>query len=396
MNPSFTKLSQAEWDRLMLRDIPPSKVVEHFYAELPIRTFKDVLRSVYPNDDIKARLSEGLQRFRASVAAIAWQWPKDKKQPAPDSVRRMIGNWLNGVSEPRERSDSIGICFALGLDANTSDMFLRQTSEYGFHLREPHEAALFYCLKSGKDIDATAAFLSGLDLSLGQDAAADNILTDIVESEFHKVHTDEDFIAFLDQNRNRFGKMHQYAYKYFDQYYRALASPNEESKLSIEHVVARYLRLSVPVGTNLEGYDALQRMIRDAWAGETSMKSILGRTADVTRKSLLLLYVATSGMGQEIYSSQREREASNAGFDWDFADDMTPEEALTNHAVAIDLMLNDCGFAALDPRNPFDWLILYSLRIDEANDEMMSRRLEKVLKRLFAGDADGNDLHGTR
>ena len=156
----------------------------------------------------------------------------------------------------------------------------------------------------------------------------------------------------------------------------------------------------MPLAENLEGYSKYQKNIREAWLSETSVKRILERKEDVTRKALLLLYIASGGAGKsgngegiDIFENELD--------EWDDFDDLTPQQSLEEHTTHLDLILSECGFARLDPRTPFDWLVLYSLCVNEADyyDEeqkhefgLMSERLEEVLKLLFAETA-GNDLH---
>ena len=47
-----------------------------------------------------------------------------------------------------------------------------------------------------------------------------------------------------------------------------------------------------------------------------------------------------------------------------------PEESYTEeHCRRINLMLSQCGMALLDPHNPFDFLILQSLRLERGGRE---------------------------
>ena len=87
------------------------------------------------------------------------------------------------------------------------------------------------------------------------------------------------------------------------------------------------------------------------------------------QRVLLLLYVITGGVDDEDAYDELDE------------DYITPEERLETHCWRIDMMLDACGMGRLDPRNAFDWLILYSLRVDE--DSAMDERMEAVLGRLF-------------
>lgn len=47
----------------------------------------------------------------------------------------------------------------------------------------------------------------------------------------------------------------------------------------------------------------------------------------------------------------------------------------------INLILNECGMNELDPRNAYDWLVLYSLN---TNDTIgMNEKMEQVIQFLF-------------
>ena len=54
---------------------------------------------------------------------------------------------------------------------------------------------------------------------------------------------------------------------------------------------------------------------------------------------------------------------------------------MQDHWWTVNAMLADCGMAALDLRNAFDWLILYAIAAEP--DEAMSERLEQVIEELY-------------
>jgi hypothetical protein len=94
------------------------------------------------------------------------------------------------------------------------------------------------------------------------------------------------------------------------------------------------------------------------------------REEDVTRRVLLLLYLITEGG------------ISNEDSDAYLLDeDFTDEERFEEHYWRLNSMLNDCGMGKIDPRNVFDWLILYCLKSSE--DEAMSERMQTVLDIIF-------------
>lgn len=44
-------------------------------------------------------------------------------------------------------------------------------------------------------------------------------------------------------------------------------------------------------------------------------------------------------------------------------------------------MLNNCGMGRIDPRNAFDFLILYSIRPEQ--DTFMSERMAEIVEELY-------------
>lgn len=386
MSANFTALSQTQWDMISGREMTAAEVVEHFYSDMPIRKSKDILLSSYSGEDLKEQLTEGLFQFKSSETLMRLFGGDSFKPPVRDSIRRTVGNWLKGDSEPNKRADLIGVCFALGFDAQRADIFMRHSTDGNFHLRKPAEAALYYCLKSGKSISQSADFIAGLNLSLSGSAAGGNAATELVAEAFDEVGDDAEFVKFLEENRSLFGMTRNTAYDYFRRYFTVLANPDvtdiSEGKLSIEAVIKNYLSFNLPA--DRKNAQAIQSAVRAYWPGETSVKRILERVEEVTRKSLLLLYIATDGTGQDFYSGAEDK-SGEVPLALLYGEEMTPEESLENHSIAINLMLKDCGFAALDTRNPFDWLILYCLRT-ESDGDFMSDRLTCVLERLFPED----------
>jgi len=112
---------------------------------------------------------------------------------------------------------------------------------------------------------------------------------------------------------------------------------------------------------------ALQRSIRQNWPDEMTLSRMMHRDTDVTRKVLILLFLATDGG------------------DSDYADDIIgeqlPEDVFQDMYERMNSMLTDCGFAPLDSRVPFDWMILYCMCADESI--FIDGRIQQFLTRVF-------------
>lgn len=130
-----------------------------------------------------------------------------------------------------------------------------------------------------------------------------------------------------------------------------------------------YLRMKMPSSRSRTDMGVIQRLIKSNWPNTTALKNIRNRKADVPRKLLLLFYIITENAADEEYRETDE-------------DYLTPQQRLDDHWYAINAMLTDCGMPPLDPRNAFDWLVLYAVTADE---ESMSERMEAVIEQLFSG-----------
>ena len=112
----------------------------------------------------------------------------------------------------------------------------------------------------------------------------------------------------------------------------------------------------------------IQKSIRDNWPDETVLSRMAQRKMDVSRKVIILLFMATDG-GTTDYG--------------DFSDDdQTPEEIFEGRYERMKEMLIDCGFAPLDPRSSFDWMILYCMCVDDTF--IIDERMRDFLTAMFA------------
>jgi hypothetical protein len=92
------------------------------------------------------------------------------------------------------------------------------------------------------------------------------------------------------------------------------------------------------------------------------------RGEDVTRKTLLLMYLVTGGVWEQDYDELDE-------------DYITSKEFMEAHVKRMNKMLKDCGMCRIDPRNVFDYLVLFCLRPE---DEMfMSDRMAALAAEIF-------------
>lgn len=367
----LTALSKKEWDIIVDTDMNPSDVTAYFFNHMQIRHFSELLKN-YSKELLINRLCE---------------YDNEAKR---DSIRRKVSNWYSDQNQPTDREELIKICFALELDEMNAQRFMSFSFDSGFHLRNPREVTFLFCIRTRKSYPEALSLIDRLGipeynseltaiLTDHEDIIIKEIkanLTKVIADAFANIDSADAFCKFYEDNYANFGHLHNTSYVYFMHFFNELIRPHspvhtqKDDDYSIEKAVDTYLRMDLPLDKKTTKYSVVQKAIRSFWPNVTIIKNIRNRREDVNRKVLLLLYVVTEGIGGTDF---------NDDF---FPEELTPAEMLEEHAWKINLMLHDCGMGMLDPRNPFDWLILYSLKTND-DDKGMSERLQEVLNILF-------------
>ena len=301
----------------------------------------------------------------------------------PENVARKVRNWLNGRNMPSNREELFKICFALQLDEKGTEYLLGTTAESGIHFRNPKELIYAYCIRRRMDYPQAVKLAGELwksplpsgtveyqrflkETSKMEDRGN---LTASIRNQFKRVRTEDELRTFLKEYRECFGIHHNTAYRKFVKMLEILLSPKgicaelpSDRVYSIEKAVEEYLRMGMPYTKHLPGGTALQKKLKEHWPTPKSIREMYGRQIDVSRKALMLLYVATEGLAA----------------DWQG----TQEEWLLEHYKRLDLMLRECGMAALNLHSPFDFLILQAIH-KENEDDFMAFRLEWMIHKLY-------------
>ena len=92
------------------------------------------------------------------------------------------------------------------------------------------------------------------------------------------------------------------------------------------------------------------------------------RSEDVNRKTLLLMYLVTGGVWDDEYDELDESY-------------IQPREFMEEHCRRMNEMLRECGMGTIDPRNVFDYLVLYCLRPED--EQFMSERMAELAAEIF-------------
>ena len=120
-------------------------------------------------------------------------------------------------------------------------------------------------------------------------------------------------------------------------------------------------------------FTVIQEEVSNSWPDETTISKMKSRKIDVTRKVLILLFLATD---QEPVEDDEE----------DMELMLSKEDLFEQRYQCLNDMLLQCGFMPLDPRSPFDWLILYCICAGDMFDADI--RMRTVFKEMFGERPD--------
>ena len=374
MDQEMTVLSQQMYDLATSGTLELEQAVASLRQTACVRTVRDILAAAthIPAQDqtaLSARLTE----------AVLATDPEAKR----DSVGRKVRIWLNDPSCSVSRQGAIALCFGLKLSLAEANTLVLRLSEQGLHWRDPEELCYIFALQNGMDYATVTRLIETLRaeglLSGGEGTEG---YTEEVSYELRDLSDENALRNYLIEHRQELGKLHNTAYSIFSELMELLTQPDDgshvsEEKLSVRDVVRDNLyddlipRLKK--GAKDEKslrllHDVLQRSVRENWPDETTLSKMKERKTDVTRKTLILLFLATDG-GTSVYGDWRESEQSR-------------KEQFEERYERLGAMLSDCGFAPLDPRIPFDWMILYCMCADDTL--LIDTRIQTFLEQTFA------------
>lgn len=112
----------------------------------------------------------------------------------------------------------------------------------------------------------------------------------------------------------------------------------------------------------------IRHSVRQNWPDEATISRMKSRQVDISRKVLILLFLATDGSNSD-YENLDEEEK------------YTKEEAFLDIYTRLDLMLTSCGFLKLDPRSAFDWMVLFCISTGDLWES--DERIQAMLLEMF-------------
>ena len=330
-------------------------------------------------------------RLKSTVVSLLMKSDPDAKR---DSEDRKVRNWMKDETQFIGKDSAIKLAFSLGLSPEDADEMVRRLSGERFHWRNPEDIIWLFCLDKGMSYSqAKRLYQKREEMVENRETQVEDpdTMTALVKQRVILLQTEKELMDFLAASQEELGTMHNTAYTIFREFMNLLKTPDPEAdsffpdiekdkpfkerRMGANEIVATYLYNRYIPRVKRGGkkqrddkglvYSAIQRDIRQNWPDEVALSRMENRETDVTRKVLILLFLACDG-GEGNYGDD--------SFD-------TPENVFQATYIRLNSMLLDCGFGALDSRVPFDWMVLYCICADE--NILIDENIQNFLSSIF-------------
>lgn len=373
MENGMTVLSGEMYKKATESNLTIGQATQLLINHADFRSLSDKLNHFAQGRDLRKILTEGLIENH----------PEKKRE----TIDRNIRNWLGNHNDSIKKDLAIELCFILGLNFEQSDEFLALISQELFHWRHPDEIPYIFALKNGLTYKQATSLHRKLKIKLDEThirSTDEPTFTDIIKDDIQNIQTEEDLMNYVVSQKANLGKMHNTAYSSFCEMLDVLESPAtdlqskdnyfpKDEKYSVGRIVAEYMhRGDIPeifFTRQKDFYSALQRDIALNWPSEYTISRMINRHIDVTRKVLMLLFLATYDGADDDYDYNPDASQSNA------------DENFNEFYKRMNALLVKCGFSKIDLRSAFDWMIVFCMCTEDIYK--VDDRLSKFLKIIF-------------
>ncbi len=368
----YTTLSREVYNHARFSELTPQAAAEWISGASCFRTLPEkLMKFTYGTmEEVKVRLKTGLCAIHTS--------PKEQ-----ESIRKNINNWFShpkGIDDRViSRTYALEICFIFHLSLADADEFLRSVNGEGLHYRGVQEFVAAYALNLEYTYEEYTRLLEDIlkeSVQVKTEVNAEKYTRSFAEK-IRTIHTDSELKAYVREHRGNFSNYHNTSYAYFMDMMEALQNGGTDA--SVEEIVAQNLyRRFVQKNKSLSD---IEKSIRAGWPDKTYLSKMKNRELEVTRKVLILLYLASGGeVLREDPFGEDDMEAfmlMDEALDAETSGNADFEGLLTQ----IDAMLVECGFASMDPRLPFDWMVLFCMATGDLWE--LDDRFSEFLSTLF-------------
>jgi hypothetical protein len=305
--------------------------------------------------------------------------------------RKHAKSWLIDGRLPSPRYGyPIRLCFAFGLSGQAALDFLWKVCRVnGFNFRRAEDIVYCFCLENGKTYSEAVSLLDRyMEHTAGEyhEVSDSTKRTHTLRSVFGDLAGMDEAVFFelLCKNKKNFLNYsitaHEEVLKIAEHLKSSLQAQiadynNWRKRYALlpgyDHSVSLYPEIIYAfdsISKAAKGNDTPLTDIMDSFPQERYLSDMFRLPAEATdkehdraRKAFILLYFA------------------------DYALDPPPDEFFGDFVIALNNLLNRCGYAKLYPASPFDWLILKSIRsLDHIDQELGDNPVELFNEALIA------------
>ncbi len=385
MENKMTELSAAMYSKAVHNHLSVDDAVDMLKQCADFRTLSQKLQAFSKGRDIKEILIEGLSENHP-----------DAKH---DTISRKVRNWLNDCQNTLHKEDAIELCFILNLSLDESDAFVAMICEEFLHWRNLDEIPYIFALSKNMSYKQAVELHEKIKDTITEDISnnsAEDSFTAIVKNEIGNIEDEAELVSYIINTKHKLGNLHNTAYELFCTMMNTLESPETEfdnndgyfpetENYSVGKIVQAYMhRKDIPETEDNKKknlYSALQRSVIQNWPNETVLSRMKNRRTDVTRKVLILLFLATYDADNYIsIDEENEDDYLYPEYGYEKTKDETFKEFYTN----MNILLESSGFRTLDPRSPFDWIIIFCMCAEDIYD--IDGTLSEFLQTLFSAE----------
>lgn len=362
---NMTVISEEMYNKAINGGLTINEAAQMLKTNLPIRTLREKIEKFDKSGDAQRKITEGMVKNH----------PEEKK----DSIEKKVRGWFNNAERNiKRKSDAIEICFILKLNIEETDYFLALVFEEGLHWRDPEDIIYIYAIKNGFTYSETLELMEKINVGSHEEKTLSDLydedMTSFVREQVLSISSEQELIDYLRSAKANLGRYHNTAYVLFEELYsileNATGSSFKERSMSDEEIIKEYFYKNVVPRFKKNESNAdekkasllsvIQKSVHHNWPDEFTVSRIRKRRVDVSRKALILIFLATDGGDGEYVNTDID-------IDDETGDNicMTRQETFEEIHTRVNTMLANCGFSILDPRVPFDWMILYCMCVDE-------------------------------
>lgn len=415
---NMTETSRKVYDMVISGDYSIKQAVELLKENAYVRTTRETILK-YAGKHYEEKGDAFRQWLVEALTEQIGYTNQQEYETVRDAQRKNVQRWLKKTNTAIEKESAIPLCYVLRDDLGSLEeinAMLCDLCQECFHWRNPEDIVYIYGLQQNLSYkEAFALYIRISEKAKGKTVASPKqeqkriqavrtknqisdeglVYTNQVREQVIYLKNEEELERYMIDNWNDLGELHRTAGKMFRGYYDLLRFPpvetlEKEKEYRTADILQNYLYLSlVPSARNPKMKDALQRCIRRNWPTQSLISRMYNGRSDVSRKALMLMFLATSGdmkIGEKYVINSLD---DNAAYDdeEDYEElSLTPEQNLENLKSQMDQMLMKCGFAVLDPRVQFDWMVMFCMRADD--ELFIDKRIQAFLSEIFNPDSE--------